>query len=146
MSSPTARLRHTGSSKLLLLPRLLAGGPLLVFSLMHFANPGHFRDILTAAGVPMPDVNVVAASVAELAAGVLVLTGYYARLGGVLGVATMLPAILTTVKFMGMPEHPFVPPLPLPVAVLLGSAAVVYWGAGPFSLDRTATVGAAGGN
>jgi uncharacterized membrane protein YphA (DoxX/SURF4 family) len=139
MSSLVHNVRRTGPSKLLLLPRLLAGGPLVAFSAMHFMNPQHFRDILTAAGAPMVDLTVVAASAAEMAAGVLILTGFFARIGGLLGVATMLPAILTTVKFMGMPEHPFVPPLPLPVAVLVASAVVAWLGAGAFSADRAAT-------
>ena len=138
MSSVVHKLRQTSSSKLLLVPRLIAGGPLVAFSAMHFLNPQPFREILTAAGVPLVDLNVVAASAAEMAAGVLLLSGFFARVGGVLGIATMVPAVLTTVKFMGMADHPFVPPLPLPVVVLLSSAVVVWLGAGAFSFDRAA--------
>jgi uncharacterized membrane protein YphA (DoxX/SURF4 family) len=138
MTALVDRVRRTGASKLLLLPRLLAGGPLVAFGVMHFLDLQHFRDILTAAGAPLVEPTAVAASAAEVAAGVLMLTGFFARVGGLLGVATMLPAILTTVKFLNLPEHPFVPPLPLPVAVLLGSAAVLWWGAGALSADRAA--------
>ena len=81
-------VRQTTPRKIILLPRLLAGVPLVVFSAMHFMNPQHFRAILTAGGVPMAEVNVWAASSAEMLGGLLLLTGFFARVGGLLGVAT----------------------------------------------------------
>src|SRR5262245_60048180 len=86
-----------------LLPRLLAAGPLLFFSIVHFINPQHFRDVLIAGDMPLPEVNVIAATSAELLGGLLLLAGFLARFGGLLGVATMLPAILTTVRLAGRP-------------------------------------------
>jgi uncharacterized membrane protein YphA (DoxX/SURF4 family) len=128
-------LRQTTSRKIILLPRLLAGVPLVVFSTMHFMNPQHFRHILTAGGVPMVEVNVWAASSAEMLGGVLLLTGFFARVGGILGMATMVPAILTTIRLAGLTDAPMVPPLPLPMLVLVASAVVLVLGGGAWSMD-----------
>ena len=128
-------VRQTTPRKIILLPRALAGVPLVVFSAMHFMNPQHFRAILTAGGVPMAEVNVWAASSAEMLGGLLLLTGFFARVGGLLGVATMVPAILTTVRLASLPDAPMVPPLPLPILVLLASAVVLVLGGGAWSAD-----------
>jgi uncharacterized membrane protein YphA (DoxX/SURF4 family) len=129
------RLQQTAPRKIILLPRLLAGVPLVVFSVMHFMNPQHFRDILTAGGVPMVEVTVWAASSAEMLGGVLLLTGFIARVGGVLGIGTMVPAILTTVRLASLPDAPTVPPLPLPIMVLVASTVVLVLGGGAWSGD-----------
>lgn len=119
-----------------------------VFSIMHFANPGHFRDIMIAASFPMVDVNVYAASLTELIAGVLLLSGLFTRVGGLLGVATMVPAVYATFKLAsltaqnlpgGLEEVPFVPPLPLPIVVIVASIAAIILGGGGISLDRRMT-------
>ena len=129
------RLRHTTPRKVMLLPRLLAGVPLVIFSAMHFMNPQHFRDILTASGVPMVDVNVWAASSAEMLGGILLLTGFFARVGGILGIGTMAPAILATIRLADIAGAPKVPPLPLPIVVLVASAVVLVLGGGAWSAD-----------
>src|SRR5262249_53067477 len=119
----------------ILLSRLFAGVPLVVFSAMHFTNLQHLRDILTAAGVPMVEVNVWAASSAEMLGGVLLLTGFFARVGGLLAVSTMVPAILTTVRLASLPDAPTVPPLPLPIMVLVASTIVMVLGGGAWGAD-----------
>ena len=129
------RLQQTTPRKIMLLPRLLAGVPLVVFSAMHFMNPQHFGDILTAGGVPMDEVNVWAASSAEMLGGVLLLAGFFARVGGMLGVVTMVPAIVTTARLASLPDSPMVPPLPLPIMVLAASTIVLVLGAGAWSGD-----------
>ena len=128
-------LQQTTPRKIILLPRLFAGVPLVVFSAMHFMNLQHLRDILTAAGMPMVEVNVWAASSAEMLGGVLLLTGFFARVGGLLGVGTMMPAILTTVTLAGLPDAPTVPPLPVPSMVLVASTIVMVLGGGAWSGD-----------
>jgi uncharacterized membrane protein YphA (DoxX/SURF4 family) len=129
------RLRSTTPRKIVLLPRVLAGIPLVAFGAMHFMDPQHIRDILTAAGVPLVEVNVWAASSAEMLGGVLLLSGFLARIGGLLGVGTMVPAVLTTVKLVGVAGAPTVPPLPLPIVVLAASAVVLVLGGGAWSGD-----------
>lgn len=109
--------------RFMLLPRLVAGLPLLFFGVKHFLDPDPFRAILIASSLPMVDVNLIAAPLAECAAAALMLSGFFARLGGVLGIATMLPAIYATLTLKGLdPAHlpagltqvPFVPPCRCP--------------------------------
>ncbi len=128
-------VRQTRPRKIILLPRLLAGVPLVVFSAMHFMNPQHLRAILTAGAVPMVEVNVWATSSAEMLGGLLLLTGFFARVGGLFGVGTMVPAILTTVRLVSLPDAPMVPPLPLPIMVLVASTVVLVLGGGAWSGD-----------
>ena len=77
-------------------------------------------------------------------AGILLLSGLYARVGGFLGMGTMLPAIYATLVLAGMSPGdlpagiaavPEVPPLPVPVLVLLSSVYVAWRGGGAWSLD-----------
>lgn len=131
-------VQKTSSQKWILALRLVAGLPLLGLGAKHFIDPEHFRSILKASGLPLVDVSMMAAPVAECLAGLLLLSGWYARIGGLLGVATMVPALVATVKIMGLEgEKPFVPPLPLPIVVLLCSALVIYFGGGAWSVDRS---------
>jgi uncharacterized membrane protein YphA (DoxX/SURF4 family) len=143
------------NSKYLIVPRLLAGLPLLGFGVMHFIKPEHMRDILIASGIPMVELNVYAAPAAEIVAGVMLLLGCCSRVGGILGAATMLPAIYSTVVLSkmtvdtlpgGLTEVPFVPPLPLPIVVLVCSLVVVGLGSGPWSVGSCKRPNTGGGN
>lgn len=132
MSQSAAPAKHV------IVPRLIAGLPLLLLGAKHFVDPEHFRRILEVSGLPGPiDLTLIAAPAAEVLAGVLLLLGLFARVGGLLGIATMAPAILSTVKLMNLEaaDKPFVPPLPVPIAVLLCSAYVLWRGAGAWSVD-----------
>ncbi|MGH2394225.1 MAG: DoxX family protein [Candidatus Limnocylindria bacterium] len=137
-------LQRTTPYRFMVLPRLVAGLPLLFFGVKHVLDPDPFRAILIASGLPLVELNVIAAPLAECVAAALLLSGFLARLGGVLGVVTMLPAIYATLTLKGLdPAHlpagltqvPFVPPLPLPVVVLLSALAVLILGAGAWSVD-----------
>lgn len=142
------KLQQTTDKAFPIVPRLIAGGILAFFSLKHFGDPEHFRHIMTAAGFPMVDLNVWAASATELLAGILLLSGFFARIGGLLGIATMIPAIIATLKIAGLDagnlpggltEVPFVPPLPLPIVTMVMSVIVLAVGAGKFSIDKMMT-------
>ena len=139
------KLQQTTDKAFPIVPRLIAGGILTFFSLKHFSDPGHFANIMTAAGFPMVDLNVWAASATELIAGILLLSGFLTRLGGLLGIATMVPAIIATLTIAGLdPENlpggltevPFVPPLPLPIVTMVTSLIALVLGGGKFSLDK----------
>ena len=141
-------LQRTTDNPFPIVPRLIAGGILTFFSIKHFGDPEHFRHIMTAAGFPMVDLNVWAASATELLAGILLLSGFFARIGGLLGIATMIPAIIATLKIAGLDagnlpggltEVPFVPPLPLPIVTMVMSVIVLAVGAGKFSIDKMMT-------
>ena len=142
------KLQQTTNSPIPIVPRLIAGGILTFFSIKHFSDPEHFRDILTAAGFPMVDLSVWAASALELVAGLLLLSGFFTRVGGVFGVAAMVPAIIATLKIAGLDvenlpggltEIPFVPPLPLPIVTLVTSVIAIIIGGGKLSIDKKMT-------
>ena len=93
----------------------------------------------------MVELNVWAASATELLAGILLLTGLFTRVGGLLGIATMVPAIIATLTIAGLnPENlpgglteiPFVPPLPLPIVTMVTSLIALIVGGGKFSVDK----------
>ena len=139
------KLQQTTDKAFPIIPRLIAGGILTFFSLKHFSDPGHFANIMTAAGFPMVDLNVWAASATELIAGILLLSGLFTRVGGFLGIATMVPAVIATLTIAGLdPENlpggltevPFVPPLPLPIVTMVTSLVALVLGGGKFSLDK----------
>jgi uncharacterized membrane protein YphA (DoxX/SURF4 family) len=138
-------ITKTTDNKFLVVPRILAGLPMLGFGVLHFVKPDHFREIMIASGIPMVDVNLYAAPTALVIGGVLLLLGLFARVGGLLGIATMAGAIYSTVILSGMAvadlpggltEIPKVPPLPLPVVVTVASLVVLVLGGGAWSLDR----------
>jgi uncharacterized membrane protein YphA (DoxX/SURF4 family) len=137
-------ITKTTDNKLLIIPRILAGLPMLGFGVLHFVKPDHFREIMIASGIPMVDVNLYAAPAALVIGGVLLLLGLFARVGGLLGIAAMAVAIYSTVILSGMAvadlpggltEIPKVPPLPLPVVVTVASLVVLVLGGGAWSLD-----------
>ena len=142
------KLQQTNNSPIPIVPRLIAGGILTFFSIKHFGDPDHFRHILTAAEFPMVDLSVWAASAMELIAGLLLLSGFFTRIGGLLGVAAMAPAIIATLKIAGLDaenlpggltEVPFVPPLPLPIITLVTSVIAIIIGGGKLSIDKKMT-------
>lgn len=139
------KLQQTTNNPFPIVPRLIAGAILTFFSIKHFGNPQHFANIMTAAGFPMVDLNVWAASATELLAGILLLSGFFARVGGLLGIATMVPAVIATITIAGLDaenlpggltEIPFVPPLPLPIVTMVMSLVVLVVGGGKFSVDK----------
>jgi uncharacterized membrane protein YphA (DoxX/SURF4 family) len=143
MNGCSAITKTTGH-KFVIVPRLLAGLPLLGFGLLHFLKPEHFREILIASEIPMIELNMIAAPAAEALGGLLLLLGLFSRVGGLLGIATMAVAIYTTIDLSGMAvaglpggltEIPKVPPLPLPVMITVASLVVVVLGGGGWSLD-----------
>jgi len=143
-----SKLQQTNNSPIPIVPRLIAGGILTFFSIKHFGDPEHFAHIMTAAGFPMVEISVWAASVMELIAGLLLLSGFFTRIGGLLGVAAMVPAIIATLKIAGLDaenlpggltEVPFVPPLPLPIITLVTSVIAIIIGGGKLSIDKKMT-------
>ena len=142
-------LRKTSNSKLLLIFRLLVGLPLLFFGILHFIKLAAFTNILIASGMPFVEFNTFAAPVVEVLAGVLLLPGWFTRLGGVLAMFAMAPAIYGTLAIdaltlenlpPGLEAIPQVPPLFVPIALLLFGVLLAFYGGGGFSLDRKRTM------
>jgi len=138
MSTLLQRLRHTTEDRRVAILRIVGGLPLLVFGVMHLADPEPFRQILEASRLPFVELNLVAAPLTEVAAGLLLISGYLARLGGLFGAATMIAAAYATIILASISSAPEVPPMALPVAVLAISTYVLWRGAGAWSLDLRA--------
>lgn len=134
-----ASWRRTTDAAWLLVPRLLAGGPLLFFGIMKFTNPGvqeNFLATITLAGFPAPQVLRWVAATVEVVGGALLLSGAYARVGALLGVLEMTAALSVHLTFDFSRAPAGGPPHWLPVMVLAGALLVLWRGAGARSADR----------
>lgn len=138
---------QTAPTKLPLLPRALAGAPLLFFGVMHLSGAMPMRPLVEAAGFPMPAAMAVAAPLAQILAGLLLLAGALARAGAVVAIGTMLGAILTHIR---IPNDQWPMPTPtdpnavgvepsfmigLAAMVIVCALVVVIKGAGAVSID-----------
>jgi len=85
-------------SKLLLLPRVLGGAPLLFFGVMHISGMMPMRPLIEAAHLPMPGAMSTIAPIAQIVAGVLLLAGAFTRAGAVVAIGTMLGALTTHLR------------------------------------------------
>lgn len=134
----SARIRTTGPQRHLLMVRVVAGAPLLGIGLAHALVPeAPMGPLVEAAGIPLADVVSPAGVTVEILAGLSLLLGLWARVGGLLAVPTMLGAIYAHLVIDVWPNGPEnEPPLALPIAVLLCAAYVAWRGPGPFSFDR----------
>ena len=133
-------LRKTNDSKFTIAPRLIAALPLIAIGIGHLVDPGSFRLILEGAGIPMPELNLIIAPVVEVAAGILLLVGLFARAGGLAAASTMLVALYShaVIDPSIFPETMAMPPIILPLIVLASALWVAYAGAGRWSLDSRA--------
>lgn len=131
------RLRATGPYRHLLLARIVAGVPLLGIGLAHvFAAEAPMRPLVEAAGFPLAAVVSPVAVAIEIVAGLSLLLGLWARVGGILAVPVMLGAVYAHLVIDVWPNGPEnEPPLALPIAVMVAAAYVVWRGAGRWSLD-----------
>ncbi len=130
-------LRKTNDSKITIAPRLIAALPLIAIGIGHLVDPESFRLILDGAGIPMPEINQIIAPVGEIAAGILLLVGLFARAGGLVAASTMLVALYShaVIDPSTLPETMAMPPIVLPLIVLASALWVAYAGAGRWSID-----------
>ena len=131
-------IQATGGERHIILPRLVAGLPLLAIGLAHvFDDTAPMRPLVEAAGLPAAALLSPLAVAIEIVAGALLLLGLYARLGGLLTVPTMLVAIYAHLAIDVWPNAGHEePPLALPIVVLAAAVYVLLRGAGAWSLDR----------
>jgi putative oxidoreductase len=139
MPSPLTR---TTAQKHLVVVRILAGGPLLAFGIMHLAGMAPMKPIVEAAGFPAPGPSAVLASIGEVVAGLMILAGFYTRIGAALAIGVMLGAVAAHIRIPSdawpQPDGTLgqEPPLIwLAIAIILLSAYLLWRGAGPWSVD-----------
>ena len=133
------RVRATTAHRHVLVQRIVAGVPLLVTSLSHaFVPEAALQPLVEAAGFPFAAVISPIAIVVKIVAGILLLVGLWARVGGLFGGLMMLGALYAHLVIDVWPNAPEMqePPLVLPIAVLVSSAYVLWRGAGRWSLDH----------
>ncbi len=130
-------LRATQPYRHLLVARLLTGMPLLAIGLAHVFSPqAPMQPLIEAAGFPAPALLAPVAVALEIAGGVLLLLGAYARLGALCAIPAMTGALYAHLVIDAWPNGPAnEPPLALPLIVLAGAAYVLWRGAGRWSLD-----------
>jgi len=137
-------MTKTSNYKFMIFFRLIAGLVLLVFGIIHFLKPEPLQNILIASGIPMVELNLYLVPFAETLSGILMLLGWYTRIGGLIGAGTMLGAVYSTIVLAkmtvanlpdGLTEIPFVPALPIPIGVLICTLVIIILGGGAWSLD-----------
>jgi len=137
------RIRHTQSYRYTLLLRVVAGVPLLGIGLAHvFVPEAPMRPLVEAAGIPFAGVVSPVAVTIEVAAGLSLLLGLWARIGALLAIPTMLGAIYAHLVIGVWPNGPQnEPPIGLPVAVAACAGLVLWKGGGRWSADHRHEVG-----
>jgi putative oxidoreductase len=150
MSSPAATvgptwslqdLRNTRPGRAPTLARAVAGLPLLAIGSAHvFVADAPMRPLVEAAGLPFPSLLAPLGVAAEIIAGLSLVFGLWARVGGVLAIPTMLAAIYAHLVIDVWPNGAAnEPPLVLPIAVAVAATYVIIAGAGRWSLDHRHT-------
>lgn len=132
------RIRATAPYRHTLLPRAIAGVPLFGIGLAHVVVPdAAMRPLVDAAGIPLAAVVSPVAVAIQIVAGVSLLLGLWARVGGLLAIPSMLGALYAHLVIDIWPNGAeSEPPLALPIAVLLAGSYVLWRGAGRWSLDH----------
>lgn len=106
----------------------------------HFLNYSGEVAYAQSMGVPMADLLVPVAGAMILIGGLSVLLGYWARLGALLIVAFLVPVTLIMHRFWGLTDAMQAANQTAHflknVSMLGGALLVMYFGPGPFSLDR----------
>ena len=125
-----------------------------MFGIMHLTGAMPMKPLVEAAGLPMPAITAIIAPLAQILAGLLLLSGAFARVGAVVAIATMLGALITHMKIPNDqwptpseidpaimapgPEPTFM--MALAAIIILTAAFVIFKGAGAWSVDgRCAT-------
>lgn len=130
-------LRKTNKAKWLIIPRLVAALPLVVFGSFHLTGRSPLLEILRRADIPFPEVNFYVAPVVMVLSGLSMGLGFYARIGALTGSFAMLVAAYSKLVIEEWPG-PMEIPMALPVVVLAACLSILAKGAGAWSLDLKA--------
>ena len=144
MKSALRSIQQTEAGRWMLAPRLAAGLPLLVAGAAHYVRPSLLELALAEAGAPLRGWLVQSLPCIAIVAGVLLLLGYFGRLGAFLAVQISLLSFFTIVKLYELPlldarAALLAPPLAMPLIVTVSAFAVLWLGSGRWSLDAEDT-------
>jgi putative oxidoreductase len=120
-----------------LLGRILFGVIFIFSSLGHFSHAT--IEHAARAGVPMAHVLVPLSGAMALVGGLMVLFGFYTRIGALILLAFLIPVTLTMHAFWSV-NDPALRQMQLVnfmknVGLVGGATLLVYFGAGPLSVD-----------
>jgi len=150
MPSVLTKIQQTSPFPWVIALRVIAGGIFVAMgALPKFTDETAQENVtkmLELGNMPAPGTFIYLVALGELIAGLLMLSGLLARIGGGLGVLLMLGALYThlSVDFTQLPHPDQVPPHPMPVITILLSAAVTILGGGRWSVDRMLTAKSTG--
>ena len=132
--------RRTRPHRHLLIPRIVAGVPLLGIGLMHLVAEGFgMRPLVEAAGLPLASLVAPLAVTVEIVTGASLLLGAWVRLGALLAIPVIAVAVYAHLAIDAWPNGGGEPPLALPLVVMACAAYVIWRGAGRWSLDARAS-------
>lgn len=134
-------VQATGTQRHTLIARLAAGVPLLGIGLMHVFHPdAPMGPLVEAMGFPLAAVMSPVAVAVEIVAATLILLGFFARVGALLAIPTMVVATYAHLAIDVWPNGvENEPPLALPLIVMAAAVYILWRGAGRWSLDRKLT-------
>src|SRR5688572_1360187 len=120
----------------------------LLFSVIFLLSaPGHFTamgvEYGASAGVPLPGVLVPVAGLFLIIGGLSVLLGYHARVGAALLLLFLVPVTFYMHRFWGIDDPAMAQMQQVHfiknVSLMGGALLLIYFGAGPVSLDARHT-------
>lgn len=130
MSTFLEPVRRTRPLKHLLIARLISGIPLARISMLRLVGVSPLRPRLEAARVPMSGVGAVVVPILGVLAGLMLLSGAFARIGELIAYGSMGVAIYVHLNADWYHE----PPIILPIAVLAASLYVLWRGGGAWTV------------
>ena len=130
-------LRRTEKAKWVIVPRLVAALPLVVFGSFHLTGMSPLLEILRRASIPFPEINFYVAPVVMVLSGLSMGIGFYARIGALTGSFAMLVAAYSKLVIEDWPG-PIEIPMMLPMVVLAACVAILVKGPGAWSSDLKA--------
>jgi len=155
--SGTHAIQTTSEAKWVIVLRVLAGAPLVVFGVMHLAGVAPMQPLVEAAGMPAPGVMAVLAPLMQVLGGLLLVFGAFTRLGALLAIGVMAGAVYTHIRIPNDqwpmpteadPNAVGAEPIALmyiAIAIIVFSAVMLFVGAGKWSLDSKMASGTPGG-
>jgi len=140
MSILNRAIRQTTDSKVLGILRILLGGLFLMTGLMKIFVPmlrEAFSGQLIAANIPFHAFNLIVVPVAEVIVGLLLILGFFSRVGSLIVIGMMLVATYVHLMVDNPELFPLQPTEPLIPLITIVVAAYVLWrGGGAWSMDQ----------
>jgi uncharacterized membrane protein YphA (DoxX/SURF4 family) len=130
-------LRKTEGVRWLIIPRLVAALPLVVFGSFHLTGRSPLLEILRRADIPFPYINFYVAPVVMVLSGLSMGIGFHARIGALAASFAMLVAAYSKLVIEEWPG-PMEIPILLPLVVLAACLAILVKGPGAWSADLKA--------